>query len=108
MKEWYAKHLGFVLDPYGVKFGWKQEGDQPVTGYTLWAPFSADTKYFAPSQSEFMINYIVDDLEALVKALKEEGVTVLDELAVYEYGKFVHILDPEGNKLELFEPARES
>jgi predicted enzyme related to lactoylglutathione lyase len=109
LKQWYATHLGFALDPYGVKFDWQQEGDpSPVTGYTVWAPFSADTKYFAPSQSGFMINYIVDDMEALVKALKEEGVTVLDEIASYEYGKFVHILDPEGNKLELFEPARES
>lgn len=103
VKEWYKNHLGFDVSPYGAQFPWAQEGDTANTGYTLWTPFADSTKYFEPSSRDFMINYRVADLEALVAALKEEGVTVLDEIATYDYGKFVHILDVEGNKLELWE-----
>ncbi len=105
VKEWYKTHLGFDMDTYGAKFDWQQGGS--VKGYTLWSPFSADTPYFEPSSKGFMINYRVEDLEALVDALKKEGVTVLDNIETYEYGKFVHILDNEGNKIELWEPAGE-
>lgn len=76
-------------------------------GYTLWSPFKETTQYFEPSGKDFMINYHVADIEALVEELKKEGITILDEIATYEYGKFVHIMDPEGNKIELFEPAGE-
>jgi predicted enzyme related to lactoylglutathione lyase len=103
MKEWYKTHLGFDVTEYGVQFSWKQDGDSKE-GYTLWSPFSEKTKYFEPSTKDFMINYRVDNLEALVSALKEEGVTVLDNIESYDYGKFVHILDIEGNKIELWEP----
>ena len=102
MKEWYKTHLGFDVTDYGVQFSWKQD-DPAVEGYTLWSPFADKTKYFEPSTKDFMINYRVHDLEALVAALKEEGVTVLDNIESYDYGKFVHILDLEGNKLELWE-----
>lgn len=71
------------------------------------SPFKESTQYFEPSTKEFMINYHVENIEALVEELKKEGVTVLDDVAIYEYGKFVHILDPEGNKIELFEPSGE-
>lgn len=108
MKEWYKTHLGFDTNEYGAKFDWQQEGsDAKNNGYTLWSPFAETTKYFEPSKNNFMINYRVDNLEALVEELKKEGVTVLDNVETYEYGKFVHILDPEGNKIELWEPAGE-
>lgn len=105
VKEWYAKNLGVVGDKYGVNFEWRQAEDPSKKGITTWAPFAADTKYFDPSTKEFMINYRVDNLEALVDELKKEGVTIIDEIASYDYGKFVHILDPEGNAIELWEPA---
>ena len=103
-KEWYKAHLGFNIDPYGAKFDWREEEDPSKKGYTLWMPFSSKTKYFEPSSQDFMINYRVENLEALVEELKKEAVTVLDKIETYEYGKFVHILDGEGNKIELWEP----
>ncbi|MDR4890701.1 MULTISPECIES: VOC family protein [unclassified Chryseobacterium] len=106
VNEWYKTHLGLPTSPYGAKFDWK-DAESGKEGYTLWSPFKESTQYFEPSAKEFMINYHVENIEALVEELKKEGVTVLDEVAVYEYGKFVHILDPEGNKIELFEPAGE-
>ena len=104
LKEWYSTHLGLQTDEYGTNFEWRQASDSTKKGFTQWSPFSAKTTYFEPSEKDFMINYRVADLEALVKLLKEEGVRVLDEIEVYEYGKFVHIMDPEGNKIELWEP----
>ena len=74
-------------------------------GFTQWSPFDDATKYFQPSSKEFMINYRVENIEALVKELKRDGITVLDEIETFEYGKFVHILDPENNKIELWEPV---
>lgn len=103
LKEWYQKHLGFDIDPYGVKFEWQEKDGSAKDGFTLWSPFANDTKYFEPSTKEFMLNFTVENLEALVPILKEEGVTVLDEIETYDYGKFVHILDLEGNKIELWE-----
>lgn len=104
VKEWYSKHLGFNVDKYGTTFEWRQSDDETKKGFTVWSPFNQDTKYFEPSPKEFMINYRVENLEQLVKEIKKEGVTVVDEIEVYEYGKFVHILDVEGNKIELWEP----
>jgi len=108
INEWYKTHLGFNTDPYGVKFEWRHEDDADKKGYTLWSAFPDKTKYFEPSTQEFMINYRVENLEALVEELKKEGVTILDDIATYEYGKFVHILDPEGNKIELWEAFDEA
>jgi predicted enzyme related to lactoylglutathione lyase len=105
MKEWYKTHLGFDTNEYGAKFDWHQGSDSTNKGYTLWSPFADKTKYFEPSTKDFMINYRVENLVALVEELKKEGVEVLDDVATYEYGKFVHILDLEGNKIELWEPA---
>jgi predicted enzyme related to lactoylglutathione lyase len=107
IKAWYAQHLGFNTDPYGTNFEWRQAADPQKKGFTQWSPFAANTKYFEPSTREFMINFRVEDLEALVPLLKAEGVTVLDEIESFDYGKFVHILDPEGNKIELWEPVDE-
>lgn len=104
MKEWYKTHLGLNTDDYGATFKWYQEPDSTKEASTQWSPFSENTKYFAPSTKEFMINYRVDNLELLVAELKKEGVEVVDEIQTYDYGKFVHIMDMEGNKIELWEP----
>ena len=105
MKEWYKTHLGLNTNDYGATFEWKEAGDSPKNGSTTWSPFAETTKYFEPSTKDFMINYTVDNLEALVEELKKEGVTIVDKIESYDYGKFVHILDAEGNKVELWEPA---
>lgn len=107
MKQWYQTHLGFDISPYGVKFECPQGEGSANKGATMWTPFPATTKYFEPSTADFMINYKVEDLVALVAELKKESVTILDEIAVYDFGKFVHILDVEGNKVELWEPMGE-
>lgn len=107
IKEWYKTHLGFEVTPYGVKFEWKDAENPSKTGSTVWSPFSETSKYFAPSEKDFMFNYRVDNLEALVEELKKEGVVILDKMETYEYGKFIHIMDPEGNKIELWEPLGE-
>ncbi len=107
IKDWYSKHLGFDVDKYGTTFEWRKPEDKDKKGFTVWSPFNQDTKYFEPSSKEFMINYRVENLEQLVEELKKEGVTVVDEIEVYDYGKFVHILDVERNKIELWEPDDE-
>lgn len=104
MKEWYKTHLGLATNQYGVVFEWYQGADSTKKGFTQWSPFSEKTKYFEPSSKDFMINYRVDNLEALVTELKKSGVTVTDTLETYDYGKFIHIMDVEGNKIELWEP----
>ncbi len=104
IREWYSKHLGFETNQYGAVFEWRQGADSMQKGFSQWSPFSEKTKYFEPSTRDFMINYRVDDLEALIDQLKKDGVTVTDSIQTVEYGKFVHIMDLEGNKLELWEP----
>lgn len=104
VKAWYQIHLGLHTDKYGTVFVWYQGADSTKNGYTQWSPFKESTKYFAPSTKEFMINYRVENLEALVESLKKDSVTVLDKMETYDYGKFIHVLDPEGNKIELWEP----
>jgi predicted enzyme related to lactoylglutathione lyase len=104
LKAWYKAHLGLNTDKYGTNFEWRQGPDPKKKGFTQWSPFSERTKYFAPSTKDFMINYRVADLVRLVEELKKENITILDKIEVVEYGKFVHILDNEGNKIELWEP----
>ena len=103
--EWYHKHLGLNTNPYGATFEWYEGSDNTKKGLTQWSPFNETTKYFEPSAKDFMINYRVENLVELVEQLKKEGVTVLDEIETFEYGKFVHLLDIEGNKVELWEPV---
>jgi predicted enzyme related to lactoylglutathione lyase len=105
MKEWYNTHLGLNTNEYGATFEWREELDSTKKGSTQWSPFAETTKYFEPSTKDFMINYRVENLESLVEQLKNEGVTIVDKIEMYEYGKFVHILDVEGNKVELWEPV---
>ena len=103
MNEWYSKNLGLPVESYGTMFSWRTMEDPDKEAYTLWSTFKKDTKHFEPSTKDFMINYRVEGIEALVEQLKADGVTVIDEITAYEYGKFVHILDPEGNAIELWE-----
>jgi predicted enzyme related to lactoylglutathione lyase len=105
MKEWYKTHLCLDAGPYGASFEWRQAEDPTKKGSTQWSPFAETTKYFEPSTKDFMINYRVENLEALVAQLKDEGVTIVDKIEAFDYGKFVHILDAEGNKIELWEPT---
>jgi len=105
MNEWYSQNLGLPVQSWGTMFKWRDAEDPTKESYTVWSPFKKDTDYFEPSEKDFMINYQVENLEELVEQLKADGVTIVDELVSHEYGKFIHILDPEGNKIELFEPA---
>jgi len=104
LREWYQAHLGLNISPYGAVFEWRQATDSTKKGFTQWSPFKESTHYFDPSEKEFMINYRVADLEGLVAELKTKGVTILDTIESVNYGKFVHILDAEKNKIELWEP----
>jgi predicted enzyme related to lactoylglutathione lyase len=104
IKKWYGENLGLAVNQYGSSFEFRNAHRQDEINYLQWSPFKEDTDYFDPSKKEFMVNYRVQNIEALVENLKAAGVTVVDKIETYEYGKFVHILDPEGNKLELWEP----
>ncbi|MBK7909219.1 MAG: VOC family protein [Bacteroidetes bacterium] len=104
LRAWYQTHLGLQTNAYGAVFEWWQGADSSKKGFTQWSPFKETTKYFEPSTKEFMINYRVADMERLVDALRKEGVTITDSIQAFDYGKFVHILDLEGNKIELWEP----
>lgn len=107
MNEWYAKNLGLATSEYGTTFEWRQADHPSKKGSTTWSTFPKDTPYFNPSAKPFMINYRVENIVALVDELRKDKVTIVDDIAEYEYGKFVHILDPEGNIIELWEPKEE-
>lgn len=107
LKKWYSSMLGMNMDKYGTNFVWYQGADSTKPGSTQWSVFKATTKYFEPSKKEFMLNYRVDNLEILMKKLQENKVTICDTMETYDYGKFIHIMDPEGNKIELWEPVDE-
>ena len=104
VREWYKTHLGLNTNQYGAVFEWRQGADTTKKGFTQWSPFAETTKYFGPSTKDFMINYRVENLEKLVDQLKNDSVTIADKIETVEYGKFVHIIDIEGNKVELWEP----
>jgi predicted enzyme related to lactoylglutathione lyase len=104
-KEWYANNLGLDITEWGSSFE-SRNVDKPDEINTLqWSPFAKGSEYFAPSKKEFMINYRVQNIEALVEKLEANGVTVLDSIASNDYGKFVHVMDTDGNKIELWEPS---
>lgn len=104
MLEWYEKHLGIPCKEGYHAFQWKKADAPDETGTTVWSIFSAKTEYMNPSQSKFMINYRVENLDALLETLRAEGVKVDEKVEEYDYGKFGWIYDPEGNKIELWEP----
>lgn len=103
-KEWYAKNLGLEVNDWGSSFESRNVNNPEEINTLQWCPFKKNSDYFSPSKKEFMINYRVQNIEGLLKKLKENGVTVLDNITSYDYGKFVHIMDAEGNKIELWEP----
>lgn len=106
-RNWYRDHLGFNTDEYGAMFKARALDNPERFTHLQWSAFPEDTNYFAPDEREFMINYTVDDLEALVSELKSKGVVFTDEIASYSYGKFIHLIDGDGRKVELWEPTEE-
>jgi predicted enzyme related to lactoylglutathione lyase len=101
---WYKEWLGVPVEPpYGASF--KPE-DLPAGGLTVWAPFKPETTYFDPAKKDFMFNLIVDDLNAALEQVREGGATVVGDVEEYDYGRFGWFMDPEGNKVELWEPRR--
>jgi predicted enzyme related to lactoylglutathione lyase len=108
-REWYAKNLGLEINAWGGSSFESRNINKPDEINSLqWSLFKKGSDYFAPSKKEFMINYRVQNIEGLVNKLKENGVTIVDDIATYDYGKFVHIMDSEGNKIELWEPVEET
>ncbi len=106
LRSWYEAHLGMPVESWGgLQFYWRQDEDRERRGYTVWTVFGADTRYFDPSEKPFMINYRVEDLDEVLAALKSEGVTVDEKIEESEYGRFGWAMDPEGNRIELWEPA---
>jgi predicted enzyme related to lactoylglutathione lyase len=103
--EWYVKNLGLVTDDYGAVFEFRNSNAPDEINYLRWSAFPDTTDYFNPSEKDFMINYRVQNIEALVKKLEENGANVVDEIQSYDYGKFVHVMDADGNKMELWEPV---
>jgi len=105
LHAWYKRHLGIDVQEWGgAAFSWTDNDGKPTGGTTIWCVSSEQEGQFAPSNAFFMINYRVDDLLSLVKVLKEEGCNVLDKMDDSEYGKFAWVIDPEGNKVELWQP----
>lgn len=105
LRAWYAKHLGIEVTAWGgAVFRWADADGRPVGGTTVWTIGGGDSPMFSPSTAGFMVNYRVDDLHALVAALKAEGCQVLDRIEESEYGKFAWVIDPEGHKVELWQP----
>lgn len=105
LHAWYKRHLGIDVQPWGgAAFQWADDQGKPVGGTTIWSISPNDAEQFSPSSSSFMINYRVENLHELVQALKEEGCEVLDKIDESEFGKFAWVIDPEGNKVELWQP----
>ena len=105
MREWYSKNLGLVTDQYGALFEFRSTDEPSQKNYLQWSPFSKTTTYFEPSEKEFMINYRVGNLSELLEELQKNGVEIVDTIETYDYGNFVHIMDPDSNKIELWEPV---
>ena len=105
LHAWYKEHLGIDVQPWGgAAFTWADAEGNAIKGTTAWLIGAADSAQFAPSKSTFMVNYRVHDLAALLQALRDEGCDVLDKMDDSEYGKFGWVMDPEGNKVELWQP----
>ena len=102
--EWYGKNLGLAIDEWGSPFEFRNANRPEEINYLRWSPFDEKSDYFKPSDKEFMINYRVNNMEGLIKKLRDNGVHIVDDIQEFEYGKFIHIMDNEGNKIELWEP----
>ena len=104
MREWYRTHLGLADKGGGVMLPWREKDNPEKEHVTVWTVFPGNTKYFEPSQAAFMLNYIVDDLDALLERLQKEGVKIDPKRQNEDYGRFAWIYDPDGNKIELWQP----
>ena len=107
-RDWYNKHLGFDANNYGATFEWRNLDDPDKRGTSVWNSFPKETKYFEPSNRDLMLNLRVENLEWLLGELKKEGIEQIGEMQSYEYGKFAHIMDPDGIKIELWEAVDEA
>lgn len=103
-REWYAENLGLKVNDWGSSFEFRNAERPEEINYLQWSPFKNGSEYFNPSKKDFMINYRVQNIEGLIEKLKENGVTIVDNIETFDYGKFVHIMDADGNKIELWEP----
>lgn len=103
IRSWYSKHLGLNTDDYGCSFEWRKADKPEEKGFTLWSAFKKESDYFGSEKQQAMINFRVENLAMLLEEFKKEGVKIVGELQEYEYGKFAHIEDPEGNRIELWE-----
>jgi len=105
MREWYSKHLGLADTGSGAILQWRQHDDPEKEQMTVWSVFPASSDYFGPGPAPFMVNYIVDDMDALLDRLKAEGVSIDPKRMDESYGRFAWIYDSDGNKIELWQPA---
>src|SRR5258708_5947138 len=106
--QWYEQHLGITQEHGSASFRWREHDDPSREGMSVLGIFKQDTKYFEPSTSPFMLNFRVDDLDAVLEALRSEGVTIDPKREDHEYGRFAWIMDPEGNRIELWEAPKKS
>jgi len=107
-KDWYTKNLGFEMNDWGSASFESLDINRPeIINSIQWTPFTRGDDYFTPSNKDFMINYRVQNIEGLVAKLKNNGVTLVDSISIYDYGKFIHIMDEDGNKIELWEPTEQ-
>ncbi|MDG2449625.1 MAG: VOC family protein [Saprospiraceae bacterium] len=104
-KKWYSENLGLEINQWGSSFEFRNANRPDEINYLQWSPFKNGSEYFSPSKKEFMINYRVQNIEGLVEKLTKNGVSIVDTIETYDYGKFIHIMDAEGNKIELWEPV---
>ncbi len=103
-KKWYADNLGIQTNDWGASFEFRNTNRPQEINYLQWSPFQKGSDYMSPSKKEFMVNYRVQNIDGLLNKLRSNGVTILDTIQTFDYGKFVHIMDDEGNKIELWEP----
>jgi catechol 2,3-dioxygenase-like lactoylglutathione lyase family enzyme len=103
-RDWYKQHLGLPTDQYGWSWVWRERERPDDEGCTIWSPFKDDTDYFSPSEAPFMVNFRVDDLDGLLKSLKTARIDQIGEIDDQPYGRFAWIMDPDGVKIELWQP----
>jgi predicted enzyme related to lactoylglutathione lyase len=109
LQAWYVEHLGFEPDKEGyIYFRWPEQAERDPNAHTLWGPFPEDTKYFGSIAQRFMINFVVDDLDAILSKLREKGIEVDDHIEEHSVGRFGWFIDLEGNRMELWEPPKSS
>ena len=104
LRKWYEQHFGIPASPYGHGFPWRDAENPDREDMTVWSIFPKNTNYLGEGNAGFMLNYIVDDLDVAVKELRAEGVMVEDKIEETEYGRFAWLTDPEGNRIELWQP----